>query len=165
MTSNITVTGSQINYYNVCHRKLWLFSHQITMEHTSDNVKIGSLIHETSYKKKKKEIQLDGIKIDFYDKNNGVIHEVKKSKAIDTAHHWQLKYYIWYFKQLGIDVSGSVDYPVLRRREKVTLSEEDNIQIIQMLDDIEHIILKETPPDVIHAKFCKKCSYYELCYI
>ncbi len=30
--------GTQINYYFVCQRKLWLFSHNLTMEHTSDTV-------------------------------------------------------------------------------------------------------------------------------
>jgi len=43
------ITGTHISYYLVCHRKLWLFSHEIRMEHTSDLVSEGRLIHETSY--------------------------------------------------------------------------------------------------------------------
>ena len=28
-------TATHINYYNICHRKLWLFSNGINMEHNS----------------------------------------------------------------------------------------------------------------------------------
>ena len=78
-----TITGTQVNYYLICHRKLWLFTHNINMEHTSEAVEIGSLVHEQSYTRRNKEIVLEGIKIDFFDKNHGVIHEVKKSKKME----------------------------------------------------------------------------------
>jgi CRISPR-associated exonuclease Cas4 len=42
------ITPTHINYYHVCHRKLWLFSHGKQMEHTSELVAEGKLIHETS---------------------------------------------------------------------------------------------------------------------
>jgi len=60
-----TLTGTQVNYYLICQRKLWLFSHNINMEHTSEAVEIGSLVHEHSYERKNKELVFDGIKIDF----------------------------------------------------------------------------------------------------
>ncbi len=93
------------------------------MEQTSDLVEIGSILHETSYKRKRREIQLEGIKIDFFEKNRGIIHEVKKSKTIENAHIWQLKYYLYYFKQLGINVTGEINYPILRKIEKIELAE------------------------------------------
>lgn len=43
---NANVTGTEFNYYHICRRKLWLFSHGIQMEHTSDNVLIGKLIDD-----------------------------------------------------------------------------------------------------------------------
>jgi CRISPR-associated exonuclease Cas4 len=43
------LTPNHINYYHVCHRKLWLFHHGIRMEYSSDRVTEGRLIHETSY--------------------------------------------------------------------------------------------------------------------
>ncbi len=52
---NPNITGTQINYYFVCHRKLWLFCHHIQMEHTSEFVEMGSLLHEHSYIRKRKE--------------------------------------------------------------------------------------------------------------
>lgn len=160
-----TLTGTQVNYYLICHRKLWLFSHNINMEHTSEAVEIGALVHEHSYERKNKELVFDGIKIDFFDKNHGVIHEVKKSKKMEDAHFWQLKYYIYHFKKLGLSVSGKIDYPLLRRTQAVELSANDEIRMEQMLTDIIKINEQELPPPVIKAKICKSCSYYELCYV
>ncbi len=58
-------TGSQINYYFICKRKLWLFSHNIELEQESDLVKLGALLHQNRYRRKMKEVQIDRIKIDF----------------------------------------------------------------------------------------------------
>ncbi len=70
------ITGTHFNYYYVCHRKLWLFANGINMEHTSELVAEGKLIHENSYpfrSEKYTEIELDGIKIDYYDARNRII--------------------------------------------------------------------------------------------
>ena len=72
-------TGTQFNYYQVCKRKLWLFSNGITMEHTSDIVFDGKLIHENSYPQRSEryeELEVDGCKIDFYDVRYKIIHEI-----------------------------------------------------------------------------------------
>lgn len=159
------ITGTQINYYLICRRKLWLFSHNIGMEHNSEAVEIGALLHEHSYERKKKEIEFDGIKIDFFDKARGVIHEVKKSKKMEDAHLWQLRYYIYYFKQLGLAVTGKIDYPQIRRTLDVELSLDDEQQLEAMLADIVAINGQVKPPAVLKVKMCKKCSYYELCYV
>ncbi|MEM3192938.1 MAG: Dna2/Cas4 domain-containing protein, partial [Candidatus Parvarchaeota archaeon] len=34
-------TGTQVNYYFVCKRKLWFFSHNIELESDSDLVLMG----------------------------------------------------------------------------------------------------------------------------
>ncbi len=159
------ITGTQINYYFVCKRKLWLFSHHIGMEYTSELVEMGSVLHEHSYMRKRKEIALDGIKIDFFEKNKGIINEVKKSKSIEKAHIWQLKYYIYHFQKLGMKVKGQIDYPLIRRRELVSLDKEDNEKIEAILENIEKITTEKKPPEKTGDKICKKCSYYELCYI
>ena len=81
------LTGTHFNYYQVCKRKLWLFANGINMEHTSDLVLEGRLIHEDSYPQrsgKYEEIELDGIKVDFYDPKQKVIHEIKKSNKVDV---------------------------------------------------------------------------------
>ena len=45
----MNLIGTHFNYYQVCKRKLWLFANGIHMEHTSDLVYDGKLIHENSY--------------------------------------------------------------------------------------------------------------------
>lgn len=165
MMENIIITGTQINYFFVCHRKLWLFTHDISMEHGSENVRIGFLLHEHSYERKRKELELDGIKIDFYDKNRGCIHEVKKSKAIEKSHVWQLKYYLYYFKKAGVNIEGEIDYPLIRKKEKIKLSEDDCREIEVILDKIKRILKSNSLPEPVNRPFCRKCSYYDLCFI
>lgn len=73
-------TATHINYYNVCRRKLWLFANGINMEHASDLVTEGKLIGTESYPQRSDrytEVQLGGVKIDFYDPYNKVVHETK----------------------------------------------------------------------------------------
>jgi CRISPR-associated exonuclease Cas4 len=134
------------------------------MEHTSELVDIGKIIHESSYSRKRKEIELEGIKVDLLDARHGIIHEVKKSKSLEDAHFWQLKYYLFYFKQVGIEVDGIIDYPKLRRREMIRVDDKDISKIQTMLDDIKSVVSLKNLPPVINKSYCKKCSYYEFCY-
>lgn len=162
------VTGTHFNYYQVCKRKLWLFANGINFEHTSDLVFEGKLIHEDSYPQrstKYEEIELDGIKVDFYDAKNKIIHEIKKSNKMEIAHEWQLKYYLYVFEQNGITgVTGILEYPTLRRTQEVFLSEPDRLEIENMEADITRIISDDTCPPLQKKGICKNCSYYEFCY-
>lgn len=139
------------------------------MEHTSENVELGKLIHETSYEQrseKMEEIEIDGIKIDFYDKKNRIIHEIKKSDKMENAHEWQVKYYIYVLKSRGVEnVKGILEYPKLRETKEVILTEVDENRIATMKLEIESIIQSNQCPDVIHKKMCKQCSYYDFCYV
>jgi len=161
---DVLITGIQVNYYFVCKRKLWLFSHNLNMENKNEAVQIGSILHNYFYKRQKKEIELPGIKIDFINKNFKIINEIKKSKAIELSHIWQLKYYIYYLKKKGINVKGELNYPLLKKKKKVELSNEDEIELEKILENIK-LIIKSNIPSIEKKFFCKKCSYYELCYI
>ncbi|MEA3496924.1 MAG: CRISPR-associated protein Cas4, partial [Bacteroidota bacterium] len=140
----MNITGTHINYYFICHRKLWLFANNIQMEHTSDPVLEGKIIHESTYQKrsgKYEEIQMGGIKIDFYNTKEKVIHEIKKSSKMHEAHIWQLKYYIYVFEKAGIKgVSGILEYPKERKTEEIYLSTID----IEEIKEIEIKIKKIT---------------------
>ena len=165
MNQNPTITATQINYYFVCHRELWLFSHQINMEQNSELVELGKLLHESSYQREKKEIPIGPIKIDFIGRD-GVIHEIKKTPSVEQAHAWQVKYYIWYLKQLGVNnLRGEIDYPKLKKRTEIELLPEDEVEIVEILRKIEEIINAEEVLPVLNKSLCKKCSYYELCYV
>jgi len=163
------ITGTYINYYFSCHRQLWLFANNIQMEHTSDSVYEGKLIHEATYPQrssKYEEIEIGGIKIDFYDTKNKVIHEIKKSAKLHEAHVWQLKYYIYVLEQAGIeDVTGILEYPKERNTEEVNLNKLDREKIIEMKDEISLLINSENCPSAINSSRCKKCSYFDFCYV
>lgn len=161
-------TGTHFNYYQVCKRKLWLFANEISMEHTSDLVYEGKLIHEESYPQrssKYEEVELDGIKVDFYDARNKVIHEIKKSNKVERAHEWQLKYYLYVFEKNGIiGVTGILEYPVLRKTDTIILSDIDRETIQTMEKEILEIIKSEECPPLQKKQICKNCSYYDFCY-
>lgn len=160
------ITGSQVNYFFVCKRKLWLFSNHIQMEQKSDLVAIGKLIDETTYSREKKHITIDEtISIDFVESNR-IINEIKKSKSIEDADIWQLKYYLYYLQKRGVeDVRGVIRYPKLKEKVDIDLTTEDIEKLDSILKDIEKIIDSPLPPERIKTGICKNCSYFELCFI
>ncbi len=163
---NRPVSGVMVYYYFVCKRKLWFFINNVTMEQNSELVDIGKLIDKTSYKREKKHIFIDeNISIDFL-KDWKVIHEVKKSRKIEEASEWQLKYYIWLLKKKDIAIEkGILDYPLLRKRKEVFLTNEDEEKLQVIVIEINKIMLLKLPPAINKKLICRKCAYYELCYI
>ena len=85
LNNTVELTGTQLNYYFVCKRKLWLHSRNISFESSSELVKLGNLIHKDSYKRKKKEIRIGSISVDYI--NKGEIHEVKKIRQNTRCTH------------------------------------------------------------------------------
>jgi len=160
------ITGVMVYYYFVCKRKLWYFAHEIQMEQNNENVQIGSILDEKSYARDRKHINIDQIiNIDFIRETN-ILHEVKKSRKIEDASIWQVKYYIYYLKTRGMEgVRGRIDYPLLKKSMNVELSEEDENEMTKVLDDIKEIISQPVPPGLIKQKICKSCAYLDLCYI
>ncbi|MBR1991486.1 MAG: CRISPR-associated protein Cas4 [Bacteroidales bacterium] len=162
------ITGTHFNYFQVCHRKLWLLANGINMEQNSDLVYAGKLIHEESYPQRSEryeEIEIDGVKVDFYDVKLKVIHEIKKSDKVEQAHEWQLKYYLYVFERNGIDgVSGILEYPKLRKTTEVFLSDVDRETIRDFELKIREIICDDTCPPLEKKGICQNCSYFDFCY-
>lgn len=162
----MALTGTHINYYFHCHRHLWLFANSINMEQTSDTVAMGKFISESTYTREDHEIKIDDIVLDFFDGKTKTIHEVKKSDKMEETHIWQVKYYISILEEKGIEgVTGEIDYPKLRQKIKVELTDNDRTELIAIKNNIKSILELELPPEVINKPFCKNCSYYELCYV
>ena len=111
-------------------------------------------------------MDIDGIKVDYYDTKNKVIHEIKKSNKMDKAHEWQLKYYMYVFEQHGIEgVKGILEYPLLRKTQEVILTDIDMKEIQTIAEEITNVISQEQCPPVAKKGSCKNCSYFEFCYI
>ena len=119
-----------------------------------------------SYGRERKHILIDeSINIDFL-KDWKIVHEVKKSRKMDEASKWQLKYYMWVLKNKGLEIEkGILDYPLLRKREEIVLNENDEQKFEIVIQDIMEIIFSERPLGVINKAYCKKCAYYEFCYV
>src|SRR5690606_4768609 len=117
------ITATHIAYYQICHRKVWLFHHGIQMEHNSELVEEGRLIDEHSYPQravKWQQLELPGIKIDYFDPRTGTIREVKKSNKKEEAHIAQVKFYLYTLQQYEIPAQTAIlEYPKLRKTEKV----------------------------------------------
>lgn len=156
-------TGTQINYYLVCTRKLWLFSHHIQLESESDLVKLGDLLHKRSYRKRYKEIQLDGIKLDFIEKNE--IHEIKRSRKLEGAHEYQLLYYLYFMKtNFNLIMKGVLNYPLLRKKISVDLTDDKENELLDIIQNMEEIIHNDKPPEASWKSYCKSCAYREFCW-
>lgn len=160
------ITGVMIYYYFVCSRKLWYFCHQINMEDENENVQLGKLLDENSYKRDDKHIEIDGIiNIDFIHEKNE-LHEIKKSKSIEEAGIWQVKYYLYCLKKRNVDgLHGVIDYPLLKKNVDVELSDEDCKKLDDIIKEIISVKNQEYPPKLEEKKICKKCAYYDLCFI
>ncbi len=163
--NNLHFTGTQINYYFVCKRKLWFFSHNMELESDSDLVLMGKLLHEHSYKRKSlKEVEIDRIKIDFIEKSKE-IHEVKRSRKIENAHVYQLLYYLYSLKKTANWVGkGVLDYPLIKKKVEVELTPDREAELENILVQIRGIISQERPPEAEWKSYCKSCAYRELCW-
>ncbi len=173
----MNVNATLINLYHVCKRECWLHANGIRMEHTSDIVYDGKLLHESSYPQRAVkhlemelsarfgETELTG-KIDFYDGYQKVIHETKRSDKVEQAHQWQVKFYLWLLKLNGIENATAVlEYPKLRQTDTLHLTLEDEQYLQTLVQKIPVLVSESACPARINAKICKSCSYYELCYI
>ena len=110
------------------------------MEQNSELVAIGKILDENSYKREKKGILIDEtINVDFI-KNRAVLHEVKKTRSIEQAGLWQLKYYMYYLENKGIqNISAIIDYPLIKETKNVFLGDDDRKTLKKVINDIEKI--------------------------
>lgn len=161
------VIATNINYLLICHRKL--LASRIQMEHTSELVFKGKYLGEHTYPQrteKFRELELDGVKIDFYDHKNRIVHETKKSDAHQEAHIAQVKYYLYVLYKNGItDASGIMEYPKSRKTIEVEFEEKD----LEIAQNWEKQVLTITESDMVPGKLsrakCKNCSYFDFCWI
>jgi CRISPR-associated exonuclease Cas4 len=167
LLKSMKFTGTMVNYYHVCKRKLWFLYHTITMEQESELVALGKSLSRYTYPNRKHEINIDQtIVLDWIDWRRRVIHEVKRSNRMRNAHRWQVKYYLYYLEKKGVKgFTAILNYPRLRQIEKVTLSQEDKKWIPKLLRAIFRVVHAPQPPSPVRIPPCKKCAYYEFCWI
>ena len=160
------ITGLMVYYYEVCKRKLWYFVNEIQLEENNSNVILGKLLEENTYTRDEKKINIDGvINIDFI-RSKKILHEIKKSNSIEPASLLQVQYYLYYLEKKGlIGLKGILDYPLLKQTVEVNLTGEDRENLDNIIIGIKEILRKESPPTLEKKGICKKCAYFDLCFV
>lgn len=161
------MNGTLINYYYICKRKLWLAYNKINLESNSEDVLIGKELHNELNKSKNTEIELDGIKIDKL--TDDYVIEVKKSDSNIKASIMQLKYYLYILNSYNIKKDGKlkiIEKDKTTRDIKIKYDKKVEQEVKDTIIEIEKIINNSTIPSINKdVKKCKKCSYYEFCWI
>ena len=160
------ITGLMVYYYEVCKRKLWYFVNEIQLEENNSNVILGKILEENTYTRDEKKINIDGvINIDFI-RSKKILHEIKKSNSIEPASLLQVQYYLYYLEKKGlIGLKGILDYPLLKQTVEVNLTDEDRENLDNIIIGIKEILRKESPPALEKNGICKKCAYFDLCFV
>lgn len=156
-----------MNYYFHCKRQCYLFGNRMNLEDNSEEVKIGKAIHEEQAEKKNTEIAIENIRLDKL--TSEYLTEVKKSDADIEAAKWQLMLYLKVLKEKGIERKGKLEFVEKNKGNKKTiileLTEDEEKKLQQYEQEIEELLTQEEIPEVLNKAQCKKCAYYEYCYI
>ena len=163
----MNVNGTLINYYIHCRRQCYLHGNRLNMEDNSELVKVGKALHEEKDDGKETEIEIENIKIDKLTKEYLV--EVKKSDADIEATKWQLLFYLSVLRSKGIDRKGKLQIMEKNKMKGrsiiLELDEESEKRLKDIQIEIVDLIDSDEMPPVSGKASCKKCAYYEYCYI
>lgn len=161
------VTGTLINYYFHCKRQCYLFGNRLNLEDNSEVVKIGKAIHEERENNENTEIAIENIKLDKLTAE--YLTEVKKSDADVEACKWQLLLYLKVLKDKGIERKGKLEFIEKNKTERKVLyfdlTEELEQELENHIQAIYQLLESEALPEVMNKPGCRKCAYYEYCYI
>lgn len=161
------MTGTLVNYYIHCRRQCYLHGNKLNLEDNSEAVKVGKALHEAKAARDNTELEVEHIKVDKLTKEYLV--EVKKSDADVTAAKWQLLYYLYTLKQKGLVRKGRLEILEKNReagkQEVVLLDAESERRLEEILEEIQILLASETVPEPLNKPTCKKCAYFEYCYI
>ncbi|MFL0253312.1 CRISPR-associated protein Cas4 [Clostridium neuense] len=162
------INGTLINYYFHCKRQFWLHGNRINLEDNSEDVRIGKILHELkSEGKKNAEISIDNVKIDKI--TDEYLVEIKKSDADIEAVKWQVLLYLKILKDKGIERKGKIQFEEKNKQKKkiiyIELTEELEKELEKLKIGMEELLEIDMPPKTYEVKKCKKCAYYEYCYV
>ncbi len=160
------ITGTLINYYFHCKTQAWLHANRINLEDNSEDVRIGRVLHEIS-EERVDEVSFENIKLDKITKD--YVIEVKKSDSDIEAAKWQLLFYLYKLEQVGVVKKGRLEVFEKKKQNKkrflVELDDENRKKLLEILEEIEALINLPKPPEPKYESKCKKCAYFEYCFL
>jgi CRISPR-associated exonuclease Cas4 len=165
LRSGKVISGTLVWYYFICKREVWLMGHEITPDEDFQSLEVGRAVHEIYYQRLSREISLEGIKLDLVERGRRKVCEVKASSKFLEAAKFQLLYYLYRLRELGIEASGDILIPRERKRITVSLNEESERKLLVALGEIRKIVEVENPPKPKKGPFCKGCAYRDFCWV
>lgn len=158
------ISGTLINYFFHCKRQCYLFAKRVNLEDNSEDVRVGKVLHKIKEKKTKGEISIENIKLDNISKD--YVIEYKKSDSDVEAARMQLMLYLYKLKQKGINKKGKLEFFEKNKLQSyATLVILDENKLLKTIKEIENLIESASLPKVEFDKKCKKCAYFEYCFI
>jgi len=164
--NDLHVTGTLVWYYYICKREVWLMARHLVPDEDNPNIDLGRFIGEHTYRRDKKEITVDHIKLDILRKEKGqlVVGEVKKSSKYEKSATMQLAFYLMELREKGVDAVGELLFPKEKKKTRVEINDELIVQIENAKKEILKIAYQETPPLPQKINYCRNCAYAELCW-
>lgn len=165
----VNITGTMVNYYFHCKRQCWLFGKRINLEDNSEDVHIGRVLHELNRQvnESNSEISVESIKIDKI--TSEYVIELKKSDADLSAATWQLLFYLKKLKEKGVERKGRLEVEEKNKQNKkvhiVELTADKEEELQKIVKEIESFLENDSIPETQESPKCKKCAYYEYCYL
>jgi len=145
-----------------------LHGNRLNLEDNSEEVRIGKVLHQLALEgKSNAEISIDSVKIDKI--TDDYLVEIKKSDADLEAVKWQVLLYLSILEEKGINRKGKIEIIEKKKEARkihfVELTNETKKRLASLKEEIEKLVLSDQIPEPINKPTCKKCAYYEFCYI
>lgn len=162
------VNGTLMNYFFHCKRQCYLYGNRLNLEDNSELVQIGRAIHEMKTDNRENtELLIENVRLDRLSAK--YLTEIKKTDADLEACKWQLYYYLKVLKDKGIFRKGKLEFDEKKKTTEafviLELGEEQEQKLEQISAGIQELLLSDRIPEVEEKKGCKKCAYYEYCFI
>ncbi|HDD44136.1 MAG TPA: CRISPR-associated protein Cas4 [Candidatus Desulfofervidus auxilii] len=161
------ITGALVNAFYICPRKAWLLAHEFGPDPENVFIELGRILSEETYRREKKEIVLENMKIDLIKraKEDVIVGEVKKSSKGHHAAKMQLVFYLYQLKQYGISAKGELLIPKEKKKFKIELTQELEDELKQTFLSIKKTINQTQPPLPKKSSFCRNCAYKDFCWV
>ena len=159
------ITGTTVNYYHHCKRQCWLFYNKINLEDNSEDVRIGKVLHEI--KNETPPEAIDNIKLDKITQE--YIVENKKSDSDIEAAAAQLEFYLYTLDLKGVHRKGKLECIEKNKQDNkvhyIILEDDHREKLAKKYNEILNFVNLPQPPAAVLQKKCKKCAYYDYCFI
>lgn len=141
-------------------------SRELIPDQDNPFLEIGRFIEENFYKREGKFFEVKDMKIDLIrnEKENLLIGEIKKSSRYEKSILMQISFYLKKLKEDGVFARGEILIPKERKRIRTELTPNIEKELDEAFENIQKIILIETPPKKEKIPFCKNCAYREFCW-